>query len=67
MLTAASAAMGFPDGHFYQFEPKCSGRLATVVIGGLITSTLLTMIALPLLFMIFNDEEGVEIQICPEI
>ena len=32
--------------------------LATVVIGGLITSTLLTMIALPLLFEIFNNVKG---------
>jgi cobalt-zinc-cadmium resistance protein CzcA len=33
--------------------------LATVVIGGLITSTMLTMIALPLLFEIFNNVTGV--------
>jgi len=32
--------------------------LATVVIGGLITSTLLTMIALPLLYEIFNNVKG---------
>jgi cobalt-zinc-cadmium resistance protein CzcA len=35
--------------------------LATVVIGGLITSTLLTMIALPLLFEIFNNVTGIQL------
>ena len=34
--------------------------LATVVIGGLITSTLLTMIALPLIYSIFDSIEGIE-------
>jgi heavy metal efflux system protein len=34
--------------------------LATVVIGGLVTSTMLTMIALPLLFEIFNNVIGVK-------
>jgi cobalt-zinc-cadmium resistance protein CzcA len=34
--------------------------LATVVIGGLFTSTLLTMIALPLMFEIFYNVVGVK-------
>ena len=61
MLTAASAAMGFlPMAISTSSGAEVQRPLATVVIGGLITSTLLTMIALPLLFMIFNDEEGLK-------
>lgn len=35
--------------------------LATVVIGGLVTSTMLTMIALPLLFEIFYNVKGIKL------
>ena len=61
MLTAAAAAMGFlPMAISVSSGAEVQRPLATVVIGGLITSTLLTMIALPLLFMLFNDEEGLK-------
>lgn len=55
MLTASAAAMGFlPMAISTGAGAEVQRPLATVVIGGLITSTLLTMIALPLLYEIFN-------------
>lgn len=62
ILTAAAAAMGFlPMAISTGAGAEVQRPLATVVIGGLITSTLLTMIALPLLFEIFNNVTGVQI------
>ena len=50
MLTAGAAAMGFlPMAISTGAGAEVQRPLATVVIGGLITSTMLTMIALPLL------------------
>ena len=61
MLTAAAAAMGFlPMAFSTGSGAEVQRPLATVVIGGLITSTMLTMIALPLLFEIFNNVIGVK-------
>ena len=61
MLTAAAAAMGFlPMALSTGAGAEVQRPLATVVIGGLITSTMLTMIALPLLFKLFHDEEGIK-------
>lgn len=54
LLTAAAAALGFlPMAISTSSGAEVQRPLATVVIGGLITSTLLTMIALPLLFKVF--------------
>lgn len=54
MLTAGAAAMGFlPMAISTGAGAEVQRPLATVVIGGLITSTMLTMIALPLLYVIF--------------
>jgi cobalt-zinc-cadmium resistance protein CzcA len=56
MLTAGAAAMGFlPMAISTGAGAEVQRPLATVVIGGLITSTMLTMIALPLLFEIFYN------------
>ena len=61
MLTAAAAAMGFlPMAVSSGAGAEVQRPLATVVIGGLITSTMLTMIALPLLFKLFHDDEGIK-------
>jgi cobalt-zinc-cadmium resistance protein CzcA len=58
ILTAASAAMGFlPMAISTGAGAEVQRPLATVVIGGLVTSTMLTMIALPILFEIFNSKE----------
>ena len=64
LLTAGAAAMGFlPMAISTGAGAEVQRPLATVVIGGLITSTLLTLIALPLLFEIFYNV--VRIQIFP--
>jgi len=64
LLTAGAAAMGFlPMAISTGAGAEVQRPLATVVIGGLITSTLLTLIALPLLFEIFYNV--VKIQIFP--
>ena len=56
LLTASAAALGFlPMAISTSAGAEVQRPLATVVIGGLITSTLLTMIALPLLYAIFSD------------
>ncbi len=61
MLTAAAAAMGFlPMAISTGAGAEVQRPLATVVIGGLITSTMLTMIALPLLFEIFYNAIGIQ-------
>lgn len=64
MLTAAAAAMGFlPMAVSTGAGAELQRPLATVVIGGLITSTMLTMIVLPLMFMLFHDDEGLRYKI----
>ncbi len=56
MLTASAAAMGFlPMAVSNGAGAEVQRPLATVVIGGLITSTMLTMVALPLLFELFYN------------
>ena len=61
MLTAGAAAMGFlPMAISTGAGAEVQRPLATVVIGGLFTSTMLTMIALPLLFEIFYNIVGVK-------
>ncbi|MCF8360243.1 MAG: CusA/CzcA family heavy metal efflux RND transporter [Prolixibacteraceae bacterium] len=60
-LTASAAAMGFfPMALSTSAGAEVQRPLATVVIGGLITSTMLTMIALPLLYSIFDDVTGIK-------
>jgi cobalt-zinc-cadmium resistance protein CzcA len=64
MLTASAAAMGFlPMAISSGAGAEVQRPLATVVIGGLITSTLLTMIALPLLFEIFYRKMNLKFRI----
>lgn len=61
LLTAGAAAMGFlPMAVSTGAGAEVQRPLATVVIGGLITSTMLTMIALPLLFEIFYNVNGIK-------
>ncbi len=60
LLTAGAAAMGFlPMAISTGAGAEVQRPLATVVIGGLVTSTMLTLIALPLLFEIFYNVIGI--------
>ncbi|HAN77527.1 MAG TPA: hypothetical protein DCQ31_07010 [Bacteroidales bacterium] len=62
LLTAGAAAMGFlPMAISSGAGAEVQRPLATVVIGGLITSTMLTMIALPLLFEIFYNVKSIKL------
>ncbi|MCB2196856.1 MAG: CusA/CzcA family heavy metal efflux RND transporter [Bacteroidetes bacterium] len=59
LLTAASTMVGFlPMAFSTSSGAEVQRPLATVVIGGLVTSTLLTMILLPILFQLFNSKNG---------
>lgn len=56
LLTAAAAALGFlPMAISSSAGAEVQKPLATVVIGGLVTSTLLTLIVLPVLYSIFEE------------
>jgi len=62
LLTAAAAALGFlPMAISTSAGAEVQRPLATVVIGGLVTSTLLTMLALPLLYSIVDDIHGIQL------
>ena len=55
MLTASSTALGFlPMAVSVNVGAEVQRPLATVVIGGLITSTLLTLVVLPILYIYFD-------------
>ena len=55
MLTASSTALGFlPMAVSVNVGAEVQRPLATVVIGGLITSTLLTLVVLPILYISFD-------------
>ncbi|QHI36254.1 Cobalt-zinc-cadmium resistance protein CzcA [Kordia antarctica] len=58
LLTASAAALGFlPMAISTNAGAEVQRPLATVVIGGLFTATLLTLIVLPVLYAIFNRSE----------
>ncbi len=62
LLTASAAALGFlPMAVSTSAGAEVQRPLATVVIGGLVTSTLLTMIALPLLYAVLNNVTGIQV------
>lgn len=58
LLTAAAAALGFlPMAISTSAGAEIQRPLATVVIGGLVTATVLTLIVLPILFSIFDSDK----------
>jgi len=62
LLTAGAAALGFlPMAISTSAGAEVQRPLATVVIGGLVTSTLLTMLALPLLYAIVDEVTGIQL------
>lgn len=61
ILTALAAALGFlPMAVSTGAGAEVQRPLATVVIGGLVSSTLLTMMILPLLYSIFSKKNNVK-------
>lgn len=58
LLTASAAALGFlPMAVSSSAGAEVQRPLATVVIGGLVTATLLTLVVLPVLYAIFGDQD----------
>ncbi|HKJ06908.1 MAG TPA: CusA/CzcA family heavy metal efflux RND transporter, partial [Flavobacteriaceae bacterium] len=58
ILTAAAAALGFlPMAVSTNAGAEVQRPLATVVIGGLITSTILTLVVLPVLYALFETKK----------
>ena len=61
LMTAAVAALGFiPMAMSGGAGAEVQKPLATVVIGGLITATFLTLIVLPLLYIIFSSKRKIK-------
>jgi heavy metal efflux system protein len=59
LMTAAVASLGFlPMALSHGAGAEVQRPLATVVIGGLITATFLTLIVLPVLYMWFEDRDA---------
>jgi cobalt-zinc-cadmium resistance protein CzcA len=61
LLTAVAAALGFlPMAISTSAGAEVQRPLATVVIGGLITSTILTLIVLPVLYALFEEKKKIK-------
>ncbi len=59
LLTASAAALGFlPMAVSHSAGAEVQRPLATVVIGGLISATLLTLVVLPVLYAMFDRKGG---------
>lgn len=58
LITASAAALGFlPMAFSVSAGAEVQRPLATVVIGGLISATILTMVVLPVLYCLFSKKE----------
>lgn len=67
LLTATAAALGFlPMAISTSAGAEVQRPLATVVIGGLITATLLTLVVLPVLYSIF-DQKRQSLKVNPKV
>lgn len=63
LMTATVASLGFlPMALSTSAGAEVQKPLATVVIGGLITATLLTLFVLPLLYVIFNPKQKIKLR-----
>ncbi|MFA6275637.1 MAG: CusA/CzcA family heavy metal efflux RND transporter [Pedobacter sp.] len=64
LMTACVASLGFlPMALSSSAGAEVQKPLATVVIGGLITATLLTLFVLPCLYLLFNKKERIKVSI----
>ena len=60
LLTASAAALGFlPMALSGSAGAEVQRPLATVVVGGLISATLLTMLVLPVLYVWFSNQKKI--------
>ena len=63
LMTASVAALGFiPMALSTGAGAEVQKPLATVVIGGLITATFLTLVVLPLLYIIFSSKRKLKMK-----
>jgi cobalt-zinc-cadmium resistance protein CzcA len=63
LLTASAAALGFlPMAISTNAGAEVQRPLATVVIGGLVTATLLTLVVLPVLYAMFNKPSSLRLK-----
>lgn len=66
LMTAAVASLGFiPMALSTGAGAEVQKPLATVVIGGLITATFLTLVVLPLLYIIFSSKQKATMPVSP--
>jgi len=64
LMTASVASLGFlPMALSASAGAEVQKPLATVVIGGLITATFLTLFVLPCLYLLFNRKETVKVKV----
>jgi cobalt-zinc-cadmium resistance protein CzcA len=64
LMTASVASLGFlPMALSASAGAEVQKPLATVVIGGLITATFLTLFVLPCLYLLFNRKEAVKVKV----
>ncbi|RZJ20503.1 MAG: CusA/CzcA family heavy metal efflux RND transporter [Acinetobacter sp.] len=64
LMTACVASLGFlPMALSSSAGAEVQKPLATVVIGGLITATLLTLFVLPCLYLLFNRKETIKVKV----
>lgn len=68
LMTAAVASFGFfPMALSNGAGAEVQRPLATVVIGGLLLSTLLTLYVLPMLYILFNSKKVISIAVHPKV
>ncbi|MBN1599062.1 MAG: CusA/CzcA family heavy metal efflux RND transporter [Bacteroidales bacterium] len=64
LMTASTDILGFlPMAISVTAGAEVQRPLATVVIGGIITSTMLTLIILPILYLMMNSDDGINFKI----
>jgi cobalt-zinc-cadmium resistance protein CzcA len=67
LMTALVASLGFiPDGDCHRNRRRSSAPLATVVIGGILSSTLLTLLVLPILYRLAHRPDEQEEDVTAE-
>ena len=67
LMTALVASLGFvPMALNTGIGAEVQRPLATVVIGGIVSSTLLTLLVLPVLYVLFERQQSTDVEVSPE-